>query len=709
MPFRPVCSSSFMKTSTPAPRFPRVRSFLTAASFLLLAASADVHALSAAPLSAKAQARAETQIAAVIKDKEARTPAQKKLDSHLIYAAREAADGQAFKALPQFRSNVKLGGKGRVVVEIKGTITPELLEAIAAQGGKVVESYPASGLVRVKMPVLNLEGLAARPEVQFIGLPPKRVVHAGSVTPTADATMLAAAARQIYGADGTGVSVGVMSDSADNKNGALAASYASGDLDPNNTVILPGQSGGMASGEGGAMMELVHDLAPGAKIYFATAFGDFAGNIGRLQAAGCRIIVDDVTVGNESPFQDGPIAQAVATFCASGGLYFSAVGNGGNKEQNTATAWEGDFKDGGDATALGPFTAGYRYHAFTKPDGTTVNGDQYLADGASCTFFWSDPLGASSNDYDVYEVNPAGAVVNMGTNTQDGTQDPYETFGGAHQGDSIVIVKAGPAAARFLHIETGEASPLAISTNGNLRGHNGPTTTLGFFGIAATPCAATDNGSPFGPYPNPFNSSNLTDTFSSDGPRRMFYKPDGSLFTPGNLLSTGGQVFAHPDLTAGDGVNTSNPSFAPFFGTSAAAPDAAAVAALLLSKFPNIPQAQADAALRTGLVPINETPATAGAGILLATNTLAAAAALPPPVVTSFTASGPVGSTVTLNGNNFLGMNKVTFFRNVAAPTFTVVSNTQMTVVVPAGAKTGAITLTTEGSNTTNTKFTVTP
>ncbi len=80
------------------------------------------------------------------------------------------------------------------------------------------------------------------------------------------------------------------------------------------------------------------------------------------------------------------------------------------------------------------------------------------------------------------------------------------------------------------------------------------------------------------------------------------------------------------------------------------------------------------------------------------------------PYITSFTASGTVGSTVTINGGNFLGTTGVTFFRNVPATTFTVVSNTQLTVVVPATAKTGVISVTTGvGSNTTATKFIVTP
>jgi hypothetical protein len=36
-----------------------------------------------------------------------------------------------------------------------------------------------------------------------------------------------------------------------------------------------------------------------------------AANITALRTAGCNIIVDDLTYFNESPFQDGPIAQAV--------------------------------------------------------------------------------------------------------------------------------------------------------------------------------------------------------------------------------------------------------------------------------------------------------------------------------------------------------------------------------------------------------------
>ena len=79
-----------------------------------------------------------------------------------------------------------------------------------------------------------------------------------------------------------------------------------------------------------------------------------------------------------------------------------------------------------------------------------------------------------------------------------------------------------------------------------------------------------------------FNGTESVETFSSDGPRRIFFEADGTPITPGNFSSTGGRVLQKPDLAAADAVSTSTPGFSPFRGTSAAAPHAAAIAALML-------------------------------------------------------------------------------------------------------------------------------
>ncbi len=110
-----------------------------------------------------------------------------------------------------------------------------------------------------------------------------------------------------------------------------------------------------------------------------------------------------------------------------------------------------------------------------------------------------------------------------------------------------------------------------------------------------------------GPYPGLFTSGNQVESFSNDGPRRVFFAADGTPYTPGNFSSTGGKLLAKPDFTAADGVTTSLPlnmGLNPFYGTSCAAPHAGALAALLMSYRPTFAPAQIAAALRGGTVQI---------------------------------------------------------------------------------------------------------
>jgi hypothetical protein len=156
-------------------------------------------------------------------------------------------------------------------------------------------------------------------------------------------------------------------------------------------------------------------------------------------------------------------------------------------------------------------------------------------------------------------------------------------------GYSLGVITYAGEEPRFLHLATNRGR-LQFGTAGESKGH---ASVPAAFGIAATPAAAASgDGEPTGPFPNPHGPSNVTEIFTSDGPRQIFYNPDGSPITPGNLLAGGGTVVQKPDLTAADGVSTSAPGFTRFFGTSAAAPHAGAIAALVKSVNPAFTPAQ---------------------------------------------------------------------------------------------------------------------
>src|SRR6266404_3226671 len=553
------------------------------------------------------------QIRAFQQEKAARTPAQRKLDSQIVYALRQSRNELASFGITNVRPNLKFETDGRLLVDIDATVTPALLSQIVQLGGQIVNSVSDFHSIRARIQLEQAETLVSASGVKFIQPAVASATRTGSVDSEGDTTHNASLARSIFRIDGSGVNVGVLSDSDD----FLGNSQATGDLPPDVTV-LPGQSGVPATGEGTAMMEIIYDLAPGAKLFFAT--GDngpasFAQNILNLRAAGCDIIVDDIGYFTESPFQDGIIAQAVNTVTANGALYFSSAGNEGNKTHNFSGTWEGDFLDGGPVGA--PLTGNGILHSFGATAYDTVN-----ASGFATVLFWSDPLGAATNDYDLYVLDSTGNnIVTSSTTVQNGTQDPFEIVAPPNPGQRVVVVKAS-GDPRFLHIDTIRGR-LTINTDGNITGH---AAAANAFAVAAVDVSTS--------FPNPFSGGavNPVEFFSSDGPRRFFYQADGTPVTPGNFLATGGAVRQKPDIAAGDGVSTSVRGFAPFFGTSAAAPHAAAIAALLKSYNPSLRTGQIRQILTGSALDIEAAGVDrdSGSGIVMALQALEAAPVVAP-------------------------------------------------------------------------------
>ena len=122
-----------------------------------------------------------------------------------------------------------------------------------------------------------------------------------------------------------------------------------------------------------------------------------------------------------------------------------------------------------------------------------------------------------------------------------------------------------------------------------------------------------------------FNGTESVRANNSDGPRRIFFEPDGTAITAGNFSSTGGELLQKPDLTAATCVTTATPGFSTFCGTSSAAPHAAAIAALMLEAAGSPDQvtfAQLRAGMTTGTA-VLDIEATgvdrdSGAGIVMA-------------------------------------------------------------------------------------------
>jgi len=546
-----------------------------------------------------------------------RSAAEQKMDSALIDLTRAAGSGQlqnaarrqALPAYVQDFADQNVAPDQTIFVVIKGKVSDALTAFIRARGGSEISAFPQYDTVTARVPVSELNTIANRADVRTVGpreqattnrqeLPPEKLrqrlnslpksgvmANAGSATWEGVAAHKANAAHGA-GRTGAGTKVCVLSDGVD----SLAARQASGDL-PATVTVLPGQAG--SGNEGTAMLEIVHDMAPGASLYFATAFGgvaQFATNIINLRAAGCDIIVDDVTYYNEGAFQDGPIAQAVNQVTAAGALFFSSAANSGNKNDGQSGTFEGDFVASGNAI---PAAVQALYGA-SPIQLQAFGGNNYTALTATTrniSLKWGDPLGASANDYDLVVTNATGStVLGQSLGNQSGTQDPYEFAPRATPypiGSRIYIVRYS-GAARALRLDTHRGRITAAdSTAGSAFGHNAVGSGIS---VAAVDLAtATGPGGTF-----TGGAANPVETYSSDGPRKMFYQPNGTAITPGNLLfaTNGGTTLQKVDMAAGDCGTTTTPGFIPFCGTSAAAPTAAAIAALIKGANPAATNAQ---------------------------------------------------------------------------------------------------------------------
>ncbi|KKM00291.1 hypothetical protein LCGC14_1805930, partial [marine sediment metagenome] len=421
--------------------------------------------------------------------------------------------------------------------------------------------FSAAGVSLAVVMVLSLASAPALAGVYVEAAADPFVTWIGSVTSQGDAAMQADLARSTYSVDGSGIKIGVISDSY-NANAGAAANVAAGDLpgvgNPNGygtAVTVVKEHAGM-SDEGRAMLQIIHDVAPGAQLYFHSAFNSpgavgtppsttIANAIDALVSQGVDIIVDDVGILTQARFQDGAAAQSVDAAKAAGIAYFSSAGNADNNA--TRVTYAGGV-------------------------GGTVNWG--TNDGLEISFSgfgrlmvqWSDPYqtvsgAAAVTDFAVEITDTTGATTHLVINANNASDDPYEFV--------AIVGPAGPIGIRVRHLSGSTDDLVQVSTfdgfgitdvdDTNHQTINGHAAALG--GVAVAAHLHSVPGS--------------VESFSSRGPTDIFFD------TAGNAVNVSR---ATPLLTAPDGVATSVGGFSPFFGTSAAAPHAAAVAALMLER-----------------------------------------------------------------------------------------------------------------------------
>jgi hypothetical protein len=564
---------------------------MTSKRIRIMSVLALVAVVAALGVSAFAQAPSKgvsLQIAAIQQIKQNLTPAQRKMDSNLAFASAGQKSSAAATAMGNAMPRLATTTTGKVVVDVHGAVSPALVQAIQQAGGDVLYQSARWNTIHAAMPLSSIDSVTARSDVVRVNTAPLARTSAGSLTSQGYIAHRAKQVVEQQGITGAGVNVGILSDSA--LPAEVAALKASGDLPPNASV-LPGQDG-PANGhnEGTAMMEIAYDMAPGSTPIFATAFtseASFADNIIALQAAGCKVIADDVTYSDEGAFQDTIVAQAVNTVVANGSTYFSSAGNSGNVLNANSEAWEGDFKDGGPVTGvIGGFEGGQgNFHDF----GGQVFNRIAAAPSGVVLLQWSDPWGGACNDYDLFVTNSTGTTIKaFSAGVQDcsaaSIPDEEAVYNNPAVNDRIYVVLFS-GSARALHVG-GWGSTLQFGTTGNTWGHNAGKNTIS---MAATYWGSAHKGAvPFTGMANP------AEPFSSDGPRKIFYQPNGTPITPNNFLfaTNGGTTLQKPDLTAADGVFTKTPGFLPFFGTSASSPHAAGIAALVVQARPGYTPAQ---------------------------------------------------------------------------------------------------------------------
>jgi hypothetical protein len=616
-----------------------------------------------------------------------RSPAGAKFDGALADLTRHVSLARPDHAVedlqslaPGARFTQSAGDAGPLVLIDAVTLgdPQQLKTALVALGLQRASVY--SNDVGGWLPVSQLDAATARAEVHAIRAAMPRT-RTGAVTSQGDYVQHSDVLRSANSLTGAGVTVGILSDSydcyavyaANNVTASGAAGYASngflataatdistGDLPSNVNVLEEAQAGNGGcmnygaptqlpfTDEGRAMLQIVHDVAPGASLAFYTgenSEADFANGIGTLAAAvsaggaGAKVIADDIGYFDEPFFQDGIVAQAIDAVEANGVAYFSAAGNDGTLAyDNTAPSFP-------TLSTTAPNSGEHLLNFDPSGATTTTSLPVTIASLVPGEFVaivveWDQPYvtgapnsGGATSQIDLCITGASGAdqIIDYDGNTATCSL-PNAVGSDSYQ---VMIVgnpanASGNTAAENLNIVIGVANAtmpgrikVSVEDDGAGSTINAfQTNTATIQGHPGAAGAAAVGAAFFFDTPICGSTPAQLETYSSEGGAPILFDSAGTRLTtpvvrqkpdfvgPDGVNNTFlGFTLASDGLTGGL-LNTSNsscqndPSYPNFFGTSAATPHAAAIAALMLQANRAVTPTEIYTALRNSALPM---------------------------------------------------------------------------------------------------------
>ena len=479
---------------------------------------------------------------------------------------------------PEFSYN----DKGDILVSVRATLgkyVSGLENDLENLGMQVVGVFPDQNMVQGYLPIkqiLNLPTLANFSTATGVPREIKRMTPTQGGPDLLQPQYIAAT-----GADGSGVKIGVISDSVSQVGGGISDSIASGDLPSSGVQVLLDDTGDpFATDEGRAMLEIDHHIAPGASLAFSAAVSPqvMASGIANLNSVGAKVIEDDVGFLDSPFFNDGIIAQAADAAVAKGSFYASAAGNNANQGwqgawtslSTTVAGTKGTYEDFGGGNAL---------QQFTLPVGgfidIIVQWDAAFLEGGSpqANFQVPNEIDALVTDSKGNALSPAQTFNTNTLNTDEAFQEITFSNDGSFGTNNFAFafqLAQGSAPTQLRWISFAD-DPMAA-------GEGAPTTFGQPAAKSAVAVGAVNWATPTVPEPYTSVGGPLTFLFDQNGNR---------LAAP--------EIRNKPDVTGPDDVDTSffgtddeGDGLPNFAGTSAATPHVGAAAALLMSQAPSV-------------------------------------------------------------------------------------------------------------------------